>query len=117
MLAVGVIGGLLLKAIMHGAGYRIHPLDLRFAADDKLFPNARLGVESIAYLGNGDFWGQPQRRGAFALLCCALVLAAAWAVIRMARGWALERAVDDPARVVLITFWGGARSGPRPCSC
>jgi hypothetical protein len=107
VVAVGVAGGLLLKALMHGADYRIHPLDLKFAADDKLFPNARLGVESIAYLGNGDFWGQPlNARGAFALLCCALVLVAAWAVIRMARAWALERAVDDPARVVLITFWG-----------
>jgi hypothetical protein len=48
VLVVGVAGGLILKAIMHGAGYRIHPLGLRFADQDKLFTNGRLGIESVA---------------------------------------------------------------------
>jgi hypothetical protein len=106
VIAVGVIGGLILKAIMHGAGYRIHPLGLRFADAEKLFPNGRLGLESIAYLGNGDFWGQPLKaRGAFALVCAAIVLTAAWAAARMVRGRARQRTVDDPARVVYVAFW------------
>jgi hypothetical protein len=106
VLAVGVVGGLILKAIMHGAGYRIAPLGLHFADQAKLFTNGRLGIESIAYLGNGDFWGQKLgARGVFALVCCALVLTAAWAAIRLVRGWARERVVEDPARVVFITFW------------
>jgi hypothetical protein len=91
---------------MHGAGYRIHPLGLRFADADKLFPNGRLGIESIAFLGNGDFWGRNlDARAAFALLCCALVLAAAWAAIRMVRHRLSERAVAAPALAVFVTFW------------
>ena len=106
VIVVGVVGGLVLKAIMHGAGYRIHPLGLHFADQDKLFTNGRLGIESIAYLGNGDFWGQTLgARGVFALLCCALVLTAAWAAIRLVRGWVRARVVEDPARVVFVTFW------------
>lgn len=106
VLAVGVAGGLILKAVMHGAGYRIHPLGLRFADADKLFPNGRLGLESIAYLGNGDFWGQQlDIRGAFALLCGAVVLVATWAAIRMVRGSVRDRAVEDPVRVVFVIFW------------
>jgi hypothetical protein len=106
VIVVGVVGGIVLKAAMHGAGYRIHPLGLRFADADKLFPSGRLGIESIAFLGNGDFWGRNlDARGAFALLCCALVLAAAWAAIRMVRGSVREGAVADPALAVFVTFW------------
>ena len=112
VIVVGVLGGLILKAIMHGAGYRIRPLGLRFADAEKLFPNGRLGIESIAYLGNGDFWGQELKaRGAFALVCCAIVLTAAWAAIRMVRGVARERDVADPARVVFVSFWAACAIG------
>jgi hypothetical protein len=106
VIVVGVGGGLVLKGLMHDAGYRIHPLNLRFAAAEKLFPNGRLGIQSMAYLGNGDFWGQALKpRGVFALLCCAIVLTALWAIGRMLRGWARERDVANPARVVFVAFW------------
>jgi hypothetical protein len=113
VIGVGVVGGLLLKALMHGAGYRIHPLGLRFAAAEKIFPNGRLGIESIAYLGNGDFWGQTLKaRGVFALICCAIVLTAVWALIRMGRGWAREREREiDPARAVFVVFWAACALG------
>ena len=106
VIAVGWVGGLVLKAIMHGAGFRIHPLGLRFAGADQLFPNGRLWIESIAYLGNGDFWGQEfKARGAFALICCAIVLTALWAVGRMLRGWARERTVGEPTHAVFVAIW------------
>jgi hypothetical protein len=112
VIVVGVVGGLGLKALMHGAGYRIHPINLIFADAQHIFSNGRLGLESIAYLGNGDFWGQPLKaKGTFALLCAAITLTAAWAIIRMVRGWARERTLADPARTVFVTFWAGCALG------
>ena len=104
VIAVGL--GLVLGAIMTGAGYRVYPYHPIFAQFEQLWTNTRLALQGYLLMNGGDFWGRPiAKRGAFAVLCALILvggLVLAWRAVRAgATNW---RALDVPY-VVYGIFW------------
>jgi hypothetical protein len=81
------------------------------ATGEKILVNLRLWSESIAVLGNGDFFGARLSFSSGLAIACAALSAIA-VVVLMRAGWRVARAVVGsattpvtPARLTFLVFW------------
>jgi cytochrome b561 len=109
-----LVGGEIIVALMEDAGVRATEFPIKLATYDRIFPNARLFLQSLAYLFNGDFGGlSPGFEAVLALACSAAVLVGLAAAVRSVPGFVrvqlaargTARTQRDAARVAHLGFW------------
>lgn len=97
-------------SIMHSAGVFLAYYELKFASLEVFFSNGKLWLQSIAALGNGNFFGEPITFTTVLALACAalsigivlLIPGYTWRYIRSRR--AGDEPIDERLTVYML-FW------------